>query len=531
MLTKIMSLLRGRKSTLLPLIVITTAVLYLYSKSEATCQSHQGTRHLLLNQTLLDSSDSAYSAPTDKILEEFEEYLAREPNAVSADCSAHSGKDFWKKLKKRHVQVCEASGGDAASSTVTCFTQVNNHFGFCHSSNTILINTGNTSSKPIMVYKDCEQQKKIPHGGIKNEFLEDGSSFNLRHVDEINKDKSVAKSLEEGCKNFIEHPVFFYQRYDTTNMYHSNEDFSTAFVSLNLASLDPTLKKAIKMAGGIEVVIADSHDKGFYLRFWERIGNKAFPLRFLNQQPFPEGTCFKHALYSARGAISLISGAPLGQPVDCSSYVLQAYSNWVRPLLADHVVPGEHRYKWHVLDEVETLQNNIGKQKIHQILYTSRTRFERTHMLGHWQASRHLENEDEMIREIQKLVLERNRKACLPGGHESKSCTGPSDLFEFQALEFSDITYREQLDHTLMADIYFGVHGAALAHSLYLKPQSSVIEILPPAQSGNYHFQHIGRWLDLDYTMIQSGSGGQAPIATIASAIAKAMDRLSGIKA
>ncbi|KAF9888039.1 hypothetical protein FE257_009303 [Aspergillus nanangensis] len=49
-----------------------------------------------------------------------------------------------------------------------------------------------------------------------------------------------------------------------------------------------------------------------------------------------------------------------------------------------------------------------------------------------------------------------------------------------QAIDFAALPFRKQLEAVQSTDILLGVHGAGLAHTMFLPPQSAMIEILPP---------------------------------------------------
>ncbi|KAK4979382.1 hypothetical protein LTR42_001885 [Elasticomyces elasticus] len=65
-------------------------------------------------------------------------------------------------------------------------------------------------------------------------------------------------------------------------------------------------------------------------------------------------------------------------------------------------------------------------------------------------------------------------------------------------VDFSQLPFREQLQVAHSSDILVGVHGAGLTHAMFLKPSSSIVEILPPtlAYKG---FKNMARLCGLSY--------------------------------
>ncbi|KAK5689534.1 hypothetical protein LTR97_012874 [Elasticomyces elasticus] len=65
-------------------------------------------------------------------------------------------------------------------------------------------------------------------------------------------------------------------------------------------------------------------------------------------------------------------------------------------------------------------------------------------------------------------------------------------------VDFSKLSFRQQLQIARSSDILVGVHGAGLTHGMFLKPSSSIVEILPPtlAYKG---FKNMARFCGLSY--------------------------------
>ncbi|KAB5542365.1 hypothetical protein GE09DRAFT_239930 [Coniochaeta sp. 2T2.1] len=74
-------------------------------------------------------------------------------------------------------------------------------------------------------------------------------------------------------------------------------------------------------------------------------------------------------------------------------------------------------------------------------------------------------------------------------GHNRKFINLPSWVDTLQTrypksnitvIDFAKISFQDQLRVLQTTDVYVGHHGAAMAHSIFLPPESAVVEILPP---------------------------------------------------
>jgi hypothetical protein len=64
--------------------------------------------------------------------------------------------------------------------------------------------------------------------------------------------------------------------------------------------------------------------------------------------------------------------------------------------------------------------------------------------------------------------------------------------------DFATLALKDQVDLVQQTDVYIGHHGAAMGHLLYLRPESAMVEILPPWFS-TFGFRYAAQVLGLAY--------------------------------
>lgn len=88
------------------------------------------------------------------------------------------------------------------------------------------------------------------------------------------------------------------------------------------------------VAKGVELVVTDRNGAGWFLELWRRL-SYPHPLRILHDNPFPPGTCFKHAITHGRGPRSLLTQLGVGTMTRCRSLPLHAMRVWLHALTAE----------------------------------------------------------------------------------------------------------------------------------------------------------------------------------------------------
>lgn len=292
-------------------------------------------------------------------------------------------------------------------------------------------------------------------------------------------------------KRSVTRPVYFVTRMDPTNAYHHFEEVVNFFAALWMYPRKDLLEQ------GITVVAFDGAVPGFYLELWRRM---AFPakVRFLRNNPYPPGTCFRHALIASMPHRSMYTHYWPGVTTNCRGVVMTAVMRWAHELLAD---TRPESYTW---PDGQHRQN--GDTVVGRVLWVSRRHFEAAnkHKFTGWQHQRILPNEDEVIAALTNAVKTWNAKSCLRIPQDP-SCRKLPVYFELDTMELGDNRwYPEQLQTLARTNILMAVHGAGVFNELWMRyPASSTIEILHNSNA-NWHYQNLASLVGLPYHHIDS---------------------------
>ncbi|EON64422.1 hypothetical protein W97_03653 [Coniosporium apollinis CBS 100218] len=92
--------------------------------------------------------------------------------------------------------------------------------------------------------------------------------------------------------------------------------------------------------------------------------------------------------------------------------------------------------------------------------------------------TRKLHNQDAMLKALQRRF--------------------PAPDFHIQAVDLAHMSFREQTEIMARTDVLAAVHGAGLTHAVFLPPEASVVEMLPPA-FGHKGFRNLAKLRGLRY--------------------------------
>ncbi|KAL6080486.1 hypothetical protein QOT17_000125 [Balamuthia mandrillaris] len=235
--------------------------------------------------------------------------------------------------------------------------------------------------------------------------------------------------------NTILHPVYVLMRYDTTNLFHFQEDLMrafAAFATLNISTVDA------------QIMLVDGIVKGPYFEVWQRAFSPRRPLLiphrdFVKHNEEGEANiyCFEKLVYHVHGGASPLS-RNLNWRTDCDH----------NPLMKG--------YRDFLLDYLDLNRIQPLKEDPITITVIERRDYENDPYLGTKEVDRKIDNHDEFV----QLVREKFAECCV-----------------VRNLDFATMTFREQLEAIRKTDVLFGVHGAALAHVTFLPSSSTLIEV------------------------------------------------------
>ncbi|KAJ3287624.1 hypothetical protein HDU79_005544 [Rhizoclosmatium sp. JEL0117] len=131
--------------------------------------------------------------------------------------------------------------------------------------------------------------------------------------------------------------------------------------------------------------------------------------------------------------------------------------------------------------------------------------------------ARRIMNEDELVSRLRKKVeswmpkKERNRRSrTWRNPFASPEPLIPAGTYaQFRAVDFSTLTWEEQVGIAQGTDFFIGPHGAVFAHLLYLRrrPVAGVLELKPKERSsGNSQFHNLAKKLDHIYGFVNTMS-------------------------
>lgn len=76
-------------------------------------------------------------------------------------------------------------------------------------------------------------------------------------------------------------------------------------------------------------------------------------------------------------------------------------------------------------------------------------------------------------------IYESHRETYQPNKHIERIKSQFPEV-NIQLTEFENMSFKEQLEPVHNTDILVGVHGAGLIHGIFLRPNSALVEIMPP---------------------------------------------------
>jgi len=83
--------------------------------------------------------------------------------------------------------------------------------------------------------------------------------------------------------------------------------------------------------------------------------------------------------------------------------------------------------------------------------------------------------------------------AGLKAGLEGRSF-GNGARVSFRDVDFSTLSFKEQIAVDVTTDVMIGPHGAGLMHNVFMPDRAGLIELFVDGSSANRHFHNLATW-------------------------------------
>lgn len=233
-------------------------------------------------------------------------------------------------------------------------------------------------------------------------------------------------------------------RYEYANVYHTMTDWYNAFLVkefFNRTSFDTN------------ILFIDAHPSGNLDRVWNHLFNSTARLSSL-----PVRTRFNKLAWGILG-----------------------YNSPMGIFITDKKLPLFEEFRSFFLDSYGIKEADLPRHncKAFNILFIWRHDYVAHPRNPKGSISRKIANEMELVNYL-KLKL-------------------PREKFQIKGSQIDVFEMKEQLNLVTWADILIGMHGAGLTHTLFLKHNSSLIELSPNYMFGEQHFAAIAKWRNVVY--------------------------------
>jgi len=362
-------------------------------------------------------------------------------------------------------------------STVTChpFTQAR-HAGpdnFCHAKNIyVRMDMFGDQIRPEVptgaLMANCEAHKQRMNSRnvfplYLEQFMRRMSMKNM-NVEESGDNKVVCQRYERN-KRFI-----FMKRDGWANMFHSFSDIVNVFQSLLLYKKDITHEE---MRDNV-IVLFDDDPEGPYYGVWSAFGTvmrlSEFKKKYMPvsaaQSDEKNGsgsggaaggavTCFENVLFGIPGGSNFIWKDGWHPNACTDSLLLRSFAKFIM----DHMKV-KYQRKRSRRDKINvTLSSRRGKVRV-------------------------ITNEDEIVNAINQSTY-----AIEGSSNDGTKTPVPINVVH---VDFSNISFKEQMDLIANTDILIGMHGAGLTHLLWLPEESVVLEVFAKEHYPTL-FRHLAR--------------------------------------
>lgn len=401
-------------------------------------------------------------------------------------CSDEFGIGMLSAWRSASVSMCSPRS-DRELSTVTCF--VRHKYDVpryaCALENVLIRDvapylTFNANDKEVAEFSEgfitAQCMDDMKQKWMNNQMLEEpvGSDY----VRTLRAQNTILE-----CEQWIDHTVLWIHRWDLTNAYHATEEILTIFEVLLLFGVDST---------NVELAFQDNRpplDTMLLLPLFQRLFRN---VRVVRDNPFPDRTCFKHALFGVHAGMSHLSqNFGTSRPSACTAFspILRTAVDWMRVGL-----------------QIQTRDELPLAKTFRQVVFVRRKKpFKRV-----------IPNEAIVLADIRRAL---------------------PDSWALVPIAWEDLKggFIEQMKIATKTSILVGVHGAGLIHTLFLPQRPALIELFYGDRGTvNRHYSNIAQWLgDTHYQALNIGMGREENVSSsvIINAVIDAIDRISDDRA
>ena len=271
----------------------------------------------------------------------------------------------------------------------------------------------------------------------------------------------------------------------------------------------------------LQIFLTDLYPKGPFWDIWDRVfrGARA-PLTAwdLRQKYGDKNVCFKRAAVAILGAAAPITVASFNTQCAASS-VVRAYSDYVIRGLG--LAPKTRYDGRRSLDPTRVVVTFLARRSQgawpELRFCDSETSFFDCKMLEHLgirKLGRSVRNDKDVVAALRAL--------------EKRDFANGARVV-VQDVDYSELSFEDQISINLDTDVMVGPHGAGLMHNIFMPDRAALVELFIDGSAANRHFHNLAKWQGRRY--FSSTFSNPVPIPKLVDLVAKAVGGLDLSKA
>ncbi|KAJ1452049.1 hypothetical protein M885DRAFT_528080 [Pelagophyceae sp. CCMP2097] len=273
-------------------------------------------------------------------------------------------------------------------------------------------------------------------------------------------------------------PTLIVERDTFANFFHNSEDFINTFIAL--AVLGWPLQE-------LQILVTDLYPRGPFWPMWASVffgGREPLTAWDIAQKYGQKNVCFENAAIAILGAAAPITVASWNTPCSKSALV-RAYSDLVIAGLGlreetRYALAESHPPKHVTVTFMARRSNSEWPEKRFCDSATSFFDCSVLQHLGIRKVGRSVRNDADLVQALRK-------------GLEGRSF-GNGAVVTVQDVDYSDLSFEDQIRTDLATDVMVGPHGAGLMHNIFMPDRAALVELFIDGSSANRHFHNLARW-------------------------------------